>query len=129
MKRLRTSTSRSFSGSSSVRTRVKLVAAGTPSGRDANRTSRLVSFDMLEELFLCRCVDRSDANQFLIHELLDSHAGELAPVAGVFDAAERQVRRRPGRVVDEYNARVDAARHAFAARNIFVNRTAQIWNP
>ena len=34
---------------------------------------------MLEELFLCRCVDRSDANQFLVHELLDSHAGELAP--------------------------------------------------
>src|ERR1035437_10042671 len=118
MKRLRTSTSRSCSGSSSVRTRVKLVAAGSPSGRDANRTSGLVSFDMLEELFLCRRVDRSDANQFLIHELLDSHAGELAPVAGVFDATERQIRCRPGRVVDEYHARVDAARHAFAARNI-----------
>src|ERR1017187_8190901 len=56
--------------------------------------------------------------QFLVHELLDSHAGELAPVARVFDAAERQVRRRPGRVIDEYHARVDAARHAFAARNI-----------
>src|SRR6476646_5100599 len=67
---------------------------------------------------LCRRVDRSDANQLFVHELLDAHAGELASVAGVLDAAERQVRCRPGRVIDEHHARVDAARHAFAARNI-----------
>src|ERR1019366_9572194 len=71
---------------------------------------------MLKELFLCRCVDRSDANQFLVHELLDSHAGELAPVARVFNAADRQIRRRPSRVVDEYHARVDAARPHATAR-------------
>src|ERR1039457_5447694 len=67
---------------------------------------------------LCRRVDRGDANQLFVHELLDAHAGELASVAGVFDAAERQVRCRPGWVIDEHHARVDAACDAFAARNI-----------
>ena len=34
---------------------------------------------------LGRTVDVSDPDQFLVHELLDAHAGELASVAGVLD--------------------------------------------
>ena len=46
IKRLRTSTSRSFSGSESVHTNVKLSAVGIPLGREARQTSRLVSLDI-----------------------------------------------------------------------------------
>jgi hypothetical protein len=59
---------------------------------------------------LCGRFNRSDANQLLVDELLNAHAGELAPVAGVLDASERQVRCRPGRVIDKHHASADAAR-------------------
>ena len=67
---------------------------------------------------LGRGVDRGDANQFFVHEFLYAHAGKLASVARVFDAAEWQVGCRPGRVIDEHHSRVHAAGHAFTARNI-----------
>src|ERR1035437_8376320 len=46
MKRLRTSTCWSCSGSSSVRARVKLAAVGNPLGREASRISRLEIIDI-----------------------------------------------------------------------------------
>jgi hypothetical protein len=61
---------------------------------------------------------RGRANQLLVHELLDAHVAELAPVAGVLDAAEGQLRVRPGDVVDEHHARLDAARHPLAAGDV-----------
>src|ERR1035437_525269 len=66
----------------------------------------------------CGRVKGTHAHQLFVHELLDAHARKFASIAGVLDAAERQVRGRPGRVVDEHHARVNAAGHAFAARNI-----------
>src|ERR1039458_6673996 len=42
IKRLRTSPSRSCSGCSSVRARVKLSAVGSPLGREVSRISRLI---------------------------------------------------------------------------------------
>ncbi len=50
---------------------------------------------------LRRRVDRGDANELLVHELLDAQTGELTSVPGVLDTPERQVWCRPGRVVDE----------------------------
>ena len=38
---------------------------------------------------LMRGFDRRVANQLLVHELLDTHVAEFAPIAGVLDTAER----------------------------------------
>src|ERR1039457_5850998 len=46
IKRLRTSTSWSFSGSEAAHAKVKLAVVGIPVGRDARQISRLVSFDI-----------------------------------------------------------------------------------
>jgi hypothetical protein len=74
---------------------------------------------------LCRGVNRNHANQFLVYEFLDSHAGEFASVAGVLDASERQIRTCPSWMIDEHHAGVDVAGHPFAPRNIAgENRTA-----
>src|ERR1700722_348188 len=66
------------------------------------------------------------ANQLLVHELLDSHIAELASVAGVLDAAKRQLGIGPGNVVDEHHARIDTARHTLPASDVLgEDRAAQ----
>ena len=55
-----------------------------------------------EVALLGRSVYFGHANQFLVHEFLDAETGELATVAGVLDASEREIGRRPCRMVHEH---------------------------
>ena len=56
------------------------------------------------------CSDVAAANEFLVDELLDAHAAQLAAVARVLDAAERQFGGRHRGAVDEHHAGVEAPR-------------------
>ena len=48
-------------------------------------------------------------DQFLVHKLTDAEIREFAAIAGVFHAAEWQVRRSPGRLVDKDHSGFDLA--------------------
>src|SRR6185312_13761608 len=65
-----------------------------------------------------RCVDGDDVDELLVHELLNTEAGELVPVARHFGPAERQVCPGPGRVIDENHAGVDAFGDLDAVRDV-----------
>ena len=67
---------------------------------------------------LSRSIDRSDADEFLVHKLLNAVAGEFAAVAGVFDATEGQVCCGSGGMIDEDHPGIDAARHSFATLDV-----------
>ena len=54
-------------------------------------------------------VDRVDANQFFVDEFLDTQAGEFSTITGALDANKRQVRRRPGRLINKDHTGVDPA--------------------
>jgi hypothetical protein len=47
------------------------------------------------------------ADQLFVHEFADTQVGEFAAVTGILDPAERQVRCRPCRLVDEDHTGVD----------------------
>jgi hypothetical protein len=46
-------------------------------------------------------VELGYADQLFVHEFADTQVGEFAAVTGILDPAERQVRSRPTRLVDE----------------------------
>ena len=63
-------------------------------------------------------VDRVDANQFFVYEFLNTQAGEFSTITGVLDAAKRQLRCRPGGLIDEHHTGVDTAGHKLAPFNV-----------
>src|SRR5271165_6677448 len=68
----------------------------------------------------------SHADQFLVYKLADAQIGQFAAVAGVLHAAERKVRCRPGRLVDEDHSGLDLAGNALPPLDIFGDhRSAQ----
>jgi hypothetical protein len=50
-------------------------------------------------------VELGYADQLFVHEFADTQVGEFAAVTGILDPAERQVRSRPTRLVDENHTR------------------------
>jgi hypothetical protein len=59
-------------------------------------------------------VELGYSDQLFVHELADAQVGEFAAVTGILDPAERQVRSRPCRLVDEDHTGVDLAGNPLA---------------
>ena len=63
-----------------------------------------------------RCSEVAAADKLFVDEFLDAHVAELAAIARVLDAAERQFGIGPVEVVDEQHPGIDAAGDAQTAR-------------
>jgi hypothetical protein len=60
-----------------------------------------------EPLKVVGTVELGHADQLFVHEFADTQVGAFAAVTGIFDPAERHVRSRPTRLVDENHTGVD----------------------
>ena len=98
-----------------------MVAAACAAGDSGVRTAALVVMTCRSRRVplwgtVARGFDLAEADELLVDEFLNAHVAEFAAVAGILDPAERQLCIRPGDVVDEHHAGLDAARNALAAR-------------
>jgi len=71
-----------------------------------------------EPLHAVGTVELGYADQLSVHEFADAQVGEFTAVTGILDSAERQVRSRPCRLVDEDHTGVDLTGNPLATLDV-----------